>query len=76
MAYDIRNCCHADYGTNYNDARFTEKGEDEWAVIRESNSPNRSLLQLELNLWKFDILVPQRLLHSNAQGIDQPHYNI
>jgi hypothetical protein len=72
MAYDIRNHLYTNYGTNYNNDRFAEKGKDEWATIRESDSPNRCLLQFEPYLWKFDLFVSQRFLHSDAQGMSHP----
>jgi len=68
MASCVRNNLHANHGPHNNTSRWTEKGCDDWQIISASYCPNWSILQLEFDLRKLNILIPECLLYSNAEG--------
>jgi len=68
MAFGVCNYHDTNYGSHNETPRWKENGEDDWQSIPQSYRAHWIVFQSEPDLRKFDLLVPQRLVHPNAQG--------
>jgi len=68
MASCVRNSNDPTYGPFHIYFGRTEKGQDDGPSIPTRHCTNRCSIQHELDLREFDLLVLERLIHSNDQG--------
>ena len=66
MASDLRNRPYSTHGPIHHVTRWQKKAKDEWSHLREGYRSYRSCFQLELDLRKLDVLILERVVHTNA----------
>jgi hypothetical protein len=68
LAFGIRYDYDTDYGAHNDAAGWEENCEDDWQGVPPSYCADRNILLLELDMWKPDLPVLERVFHPDAEG--------
>jgi hypothetical protein len=68
MASCLCNSHDADLGSHHHSLGRPQKGENDWQGLSKGDFADWVLLQSQPDLWQQSLFIPQRCVHSDAQG--------